>query len=45
MKENDMSDTVKMSAGFAVGIGVGIALYFAVVAILPAVGKINLVFL
>ncbi|MFL9824662.1 hypothetical protein [Rhodoplanes sp. SY1] len=40
-----MSDTLKMSAGFVVGIGVGIALYFAVVALLPIVGKMNLVFL
>ena len=40
-----MSDTAKMSAGFVLGIGVGIALYFVVVAILPIAGKINLVFL
>jgi hypothetical protein len=40
-----MTDTVKMSAGFVLGIGVGIALYFAVVALLPIVGKMNLVFL
>ena len=30
-----MTDTAKMSAGFVVGLGVGIALYFAVVARLP----------
>ena len=40
-----MTDTMKMSAGFVVGIGVGIALYFIVVAILPAAGKLNLIFL
>lgn len=40
-----MSATAKMSAGFVLGIGVGIALYFAVVALLPVFGKINLVFL
>jgi len=40
-----MSDTAKMSAGFVVGVGLGIALYFAVVAALPVVGRINLVFL
>jgi hypothetical protein len=45
VKENIMSDTAKMSAGFVLGIGVGIALYFAVVAVLPMAGKINLVFL
>ena len=40
-----MTDTMKMSAGFVVGIGVGIAIYFAVVALLPVFGRINLVFL
>jgi hypothetical protein len=45
MKENEMTDTAKMSAGFVLGLGVGVALYFVVVALLPVVGKINLVFL
>jgi hypothetical protein len=40
-----MSDTMKMSAGFAVGIGLGIAIYFAVVALLPIAGRMNLIFL
>jgi hypothetical protein len=40
-----MTDTMKMSAGFAVGIGLGIVLYFAVVALLPIAGRMNLVFL
>jgi hypothetical protein len=40
-----MTDTMKMSAGFVVGIGIGIAIYFAVVALLPAAGRINLIFL
>jgi hypothetical protein len=40
-----MTDTMKMSAGFAVGIGLGIVLYFVVVALLPIAGKMNLVFL
>lgn len=34
-----MSDTMKMSLGFVFGLGVGVALYFAVVAALPALGK------
>jgi hypothetical protein len=45
MKETDMTDTARMTAGFVVGIGVGIALYFAVVALLPAAGRLNLIFL
>ena len=40
-----MTDTIKMSAGFVLGLGAGIALYFVVVTLLPIVGKINLVFL
>lgn len=40
-----MTDTAKMSAGFVLGIGAGIALYFIVVALLPMVGKINLIVL
>ena len=34
-----MSDTMNMSVGFVLGLGVGVALYFAVVAALPALGK------
>jgi hypothetical protein len=34
-----MSGTMKMGLGFVVGLGVGVALYFAVVAALPALGK------
>jgi hypothetical protein len=34
-----MSDTMKMSLGFVVGLGVGVVLYFAVVTALPALGK------
>ncbi len=40
-----MTDTMKMSAGFAFGVVLGIAIYFAVVALLPVAGRINLVFL
>ncbi len=40
-----MTDSMKMSAGFVVGVGLGIAIYFAVVALLPVAGRINLVFL
>lgn len=34
-----MSATQKMGLGFVVGIGLGVALYFAVVTALPALGK------
>ena len=34
-----MSDTQKMSMGFVIGLGVGVALYFAVVSLLPTLGK------
>ncbi len=40
-----MTDTMKMSAGFAVGVVLGIAIYFAVVAVLPAAGRLNLIFM
>ncbi|MGZ9083535.1 MAG: hypothetical protein ACXW3U_15770 [Rhodoplanes sp.] len=34
-----MSDTQKMGLGFVLGLGVGVALYFAVVTALPTLGK------
>ncbi|MGZ8373191.1 MAG: hypothetical protein ACXW3G_10950 [Rhodoplanes sp.] len=34
-----MNATLKMSMGFVLGLGIGVALYFAVVTALPALGK------
>jgi hypothetical protein len=34
-----MSDTQKMGLGFVFGLGVGVAVYFAVVTALPTLGK------
>lgn len=34
-----MSGAMKMSVGFVLGLGVGVGLYFAVVNLLPILGK------